>query len=65
MVEVEQGKSGQFWRMTYKGEVDYLDEEPTDADKNKFMRSVDAQKTRERIEMNTGGHTSAVERAGS
>lgn len=63
MVEVERSKSGEYWRMTYLGESDIIDNEPTDADKNLFMKAVNAQKARERLEatLPVGGHTSEVQ----
>ena len=40
MVKVERGTSGNWWRMECNGQVDYLESEPTDADKAYFERDV-------------------------
>jgi hypothetical protein len=36
---VEQGKSGVWWRMTYHGMVEYVEHEPTEAERGAFVRS--------------------------
>lgn len=46
MVEVTKGSSGNWWRMTYKGQVDYLDTEPTEGEKAMFRGQVDAAELR-------------------
>lgn len=46
MVEVIKGSSGQWWQMKYRGEVDYLDTEPTEGDMRMFREQVDARRAR-------------------
>lgn len=41
-----------WWRMEYGGQVDYVDEEPTEAQKRNFVQSVAAQRRREQVEAN-------------
>lgn len=40
-VEVEKSKSGQWWRMEYRGKVELTEEEPTEQQKKLFRLSVD------------------------
>lgn len=49
-VVVEQSASGEWWRMSYGGETDLVDEEPTDAVKLRFMQSVVEGKRRRAFE---------------
>jgi hypothetical protein len=49
MVEVKQNASATMWQMKYKGQVDYLDTEPTEGDKRMFRESVDALERRAQV----------------
>ena len=41
-VTVEQSKSGEWWRLTYRGQVDLCESEPTEAYIALFRQGVDA-----------------------
>lgn len=47
-VLVEKGKSGDWYRISYGGQVDYLDHEPSSVECEQFLRSVVSQRQRER-----------------
>jgi len=51
MVEVEQSRSGQWWRMKYLNHWDVLDHEPTADDKAQFVASVTRERQRAAIEL--------------
>lgn len=40
-VEVDKSISGAYWRMRYKGKVAFEEDEPTEATKAKFKKSID------------------------
>lgn len=52
MVEVIKGKSGEWWQMKYRGEVDYLDAEPSEGERRMFAEQVDARRLRADVEAN-------------
>jgi hypothetical protein len=52
VVEVERGSSGAWWRMKYRGQVDYLPDEPTEGDMRLFRESVDAAARRAECQAN-------------
>jgi hypothetical protein len=57
-VTVEKSKSGEWWRMEYKGSVDYLPADaaspdgPTEGERRIFRESVDAHRRRESVDLN-------------
>lgn len=50
IVNVTKNAAGTWWRMEYGGHVDYLETEPSEAERAQFVRSVTAMKARTRAE---------------
>jgi len=40
-VVVDRSESGKWWRLTYKGVLDFLEDEPTEAQRVEFRKRVD------------------------
>jgi len=49
-VVVDRSESGKWWRLTYKGVLDFLEDEPTEAQRVEFRKRVDENAKRAAME---------------
>ncbi len=63
-VTVSKSVSGQWWRMEYRGKVEFCDEEPSADDCRDFRKSVDQMARSKRVEemamRRVNGHGSTI-----
>jgi len=62
-VTVDVNKDDTWWRMEYKGHVDFLDYDPTAEDRREFRKMVDMNLRQSRVEksIRANGHSTTVQ----